>query len=302
MGIQPNETPPPPVSGKFLYACITCLQPNQALYKQYSTAKNIKLQTCAICCRDVDPYIERELLLVVMDMMLLRDCAYRHLFFNRSHAYQEKSKLSGHGDGGMYSLKNGILSSAVCVLLRVLLKMQGSKHSSGEPFQQLLPLLHSSVVQFAALWMGTMLTAYFCQKMSIVNSSKSTQLSILEPMFWKQMHLAIIIPQLFHFVTLFVHIYENSLMIRLLGSIFVSCFSHMAICTVMERHYFQPVRYESDVKIHSQEKKISNMISSMPFLVGLGIELSTSIWESEAALSVPTNFDDCVEYIRSIAN
>jgi len=317
----------------FLYTCITCLQPNQALYKQYSTAKNIKLQTCPVCCRDVDPYIERELLLVVMDMMLVRDCAYRHLFFNRSHAlnekHQDKSKASSGGDSGMYSLKNGILGAAVCVLLRLSLKVQGSYISNDkdlgsllvdmeihptECFWQVLPLLHASMVQFAALWMGTMSTAYLCQRWLFVQSSKATQQSILEPtagtretrLFWKQMNLAIIIPQLFHFVTLFVHIYENSLMVRLIGSVFVSCFSYMATYTVVERRTFQSIQHESNAESHSHEeiivpKKVTSMFSGLPFLFGLGIEFSILLMTSGAASAVPMHIDEFVAVIRSLA-
>jgi len=294
------------MSNTFRYACITCLQPNQALYKQYSTAKNIKLQTCPVCCRDVDPYIERELLLVIMDMLLMRDCAYRHLFFNRSHALfedgEESTKLYGVlGIGDMYNLKNALLGPAVCVLLRVLLKIQGSYISSDEDlssfhmnsetnpldyFWGVYPLLRASVVEFAALWTGTMLAAYLCLKKTFAQMYTTRNQSALDLsatssemiQFLKQMNLAIVIPQLFHFVTLFVHIYEKSFMVQLLGSAFVSCFTNMAVCTIMER-----VRYDYEAKFHSNKedvngrrniaKNISGMVSSLPFLVGLGIEL-----------------------------
>lgn len=306
------------MSKSFRYACITCLQPNQALYKQYSTAKNIKLETCPVCYRDVDPYIERELLLVIMDMLLMRGCAYRHLFFNRSHALFEDgednttTKSSGVlGIGDMYNWKNALVGPAVCVLLRSLLKIQGSyiDISSDEDlssfhinmnlesnpldyFWGVYPLLRASIVEFATPWMGTMLIAYLCRKKTFAQmytttttnqSALTLDLSVTSSemiQFLKQMNLAIVIPQLFQFVTLFVHIYEKSFMVQMLGSAFVSCFTYMAVCTIMER-----IQYDYDAKFHSNKealdvngsrnvaKNISGIVSSLPFLVGLGIEL-----------------------------
>ena len=64
------------------YACISCLQPTPRLYKQYSTKHNIRLEQCTKCAKDVDKYIEYELLLKLMDVVLFRKLAYRHLLFN----------------------------------------------------------------------------------------------------------------------------------------------------------------------------------------------------------------------------
>eukprot|EP00551_Chaetoceros_affinis_P004900 CAMPEP_0203667726 /NCGR_PEP_ID=MMETSP0090-20130426/4512_1 /ASSEMBLY_ACC=CAM_ASM_001088 /TAXON_ID=426623 /ORGANISM="Chaetoceros affinis, Strain CCMP159" /LENGTH=92 /DNA_ID=CAMNT_0050531979 /DNA_START=32 /DNA_END=306 /DNA_ORIENTATION=- len=86
-----------------MYTCISCLQPSPILYRQYSSAHNIKLHPCPYCADpdknpdggtnrigigigigisptgvgvgvdvDVDPYIEYELLLVCMDLLLYR--------------------------------------------------------------------------------------------------------------------------------------------------------------------------------------------------------------------------------------
>ena len=38
--------------------------------------------TCSQCHKMVDPYIEREWLLVVIDCILLREEAYRHVLYN----------------------------------------------------------------------------------------------------------------------------------------------------------------------------------------------------------------------------
>ena len=79
------------------YACISCLYPTNTLYRQYSTKYNIKLHTCQQCFKDVDTYIEHELLLVIMDIVLFRKFAYRHLLFNRS--LMMVNGYNGNGNG-----------------------------------------------------------------------------------------------------------------------------------------------------------------------------------------------------------
>lgn len=86
---------------EYEYTCISCLHPSPKLYRQYSTAHNIKLQQCAHCTiKDVgvDTYIEYELLLVCMDLLLYRKRAYRHLLFNRSFCDYRQGTGSGDGD------------------------------------------------------------------------------------------------------------------------------------------------------------------------------------------------------------
>ncbi|KAL3795624.1 hypothetical protein ACHAW5_002820 [Stephanodiscus triporus] len=63
--------------------CTHCTRPTDALYKVYSNPGWIQLTTCDGCGNDVDPYIEREWLLVVLDCVLHRPGAFRHLLYNR---------------------------------------------------------------------------------------------------------------------------------------------------------------------------------------------------------------------------
>jgi len=128
--------------------------------------------------------------------------------------------------------------------------------------------------------------------------------------FRKEMNLAIIIPQLFHIMTLLVHIYEDSYMVRVLGFIFVSCFSYSAVHTVMERWSF---KYNGDLNgdlngnvdrdddggriIHKNDEGSEKdqgqgkngvvvvvmmmdmiLLPGWPFLIGLILELTISLW------------------------
>jgi hypothetical protein len=305
----------------YSYTCITCLQPSPLLYKQYSNAKNIKLQTCTKCCHDVDPYIERELLLVIMDMMLLRTAAYRHLFFNRSHALYERGgpeRYGARGSGernssartsshtvavtGMYSLKNVLLGVLACIMLRIALKLQGLPDgpvpANMKNFQQqLCPLIYTSLLEFASQWGGTMAMAYAClhartrklAKTSVNSNTRGRAInaSSLPIFFWNQLHMSIIIPQLFHIVTLLVHVYENSFMVRGLGSLFVPCFGYLAVHTIMERWLYQCNLMANDANgaKDSEGKNVNASFTSIwPFLVGLVLELLVSMWVSKDGL------------------
>lgn len=62
------------------YRCVTCLHPCESLYCQYG--KTLKLNRCLICRQATDPYCEREWLLIVSDLILLRQEAYRHVLCN----------------------------------------------------------------------------------------------------------------------------------------------------------------------------------------------------------------------------
>src|SRR5687768_9164324 len=65
------------------YYCINCLTPTGSLYRIYNSPTSVKLIQCTKCHDDVDDYIERDWLLVVIDLILLREEAYRHVLCNR---------------------------------------------------------------------------------------------------------------------------------------------------------------------------------------------------------------------------
>ena len=69
----------------YYYRCVGCLHPCASLYKTLGKGGSvIKLTPCTKCARpSADPYCEREWLLVVLDLILLRKEAYRHVLWNR---------------------------------------------------------------------------------------------------------------------------------------------------------------------------------------------------------------------------
>ncbi len=53
-----------------------------SLYIEYSDS-NFRLTRCSCCGQVADKYIEFELVLVIIDVLLHRKPAYRHLMYNR---------------------------------------------------------------------------------------------------------------------------------------------------------------------------------------------------------------------------
>ncbi|XP_014491355.1 protein arv1 homolog isoform X1 [Vigna radiata var. radiata] len=63
------------------YKCIQCGCPVKTLYVQYSPG-NIRLMKCENCRAVADEYIECEIMILVIDLILHKPKAYRHLLHN----------------------------------------------------------------------------------------------------------------------------------------------------------------------------------------------------------------------------
>lgn len=64
--------------------CVKCGHGVEKLYIQYSPG-NIRLLKCSNCKSVADEYIECELMILVIDLILHKPQAYRHLLFNLLH-------------------------------------------------------------------------------------------------------------------------------------------------------------------------------------------------------------------------
>ncbi|KZV39094.1 protein arv1 [Dorcoceras hygrometricum] len=64
------------------FKCMQCGFPINTLYIQYSPG-NIRLMKCAYCKAVADDYIECEVMILIIDLILHKPKAYRHLFYNR---------------------------------------------------------------------------------------------------------------------------------------------------------------------------------------------------------------------------
>jgi len=63
------------------FICITCTEPTREIYRR-TYGNFIKLQECVSCGTDVDPYVECEKSIVLMDLVMNKIAVYRHILFN----------------------------------------------------------------------------------------------------------------------------------------------------------------------------------------------------------------------------
>ena len=389
-----NPTKPQPPQ-QYRYTCIHCLQPTPILYRQYSTKYNIKLQQCtststtktsiSSCSKDVDPYIEYELLLVCMDMILFRKNAFRHFLFNRSlliggncgnnmdmdyndnithtsgTSKQEKEEEESNecfeficswgnhiGYHGSYYINVMIVIIGI-VGLQTILKIQGLDEETGIisttttippllpettnticewddtselhlqqntmnqsmitscnggdgtlPIQHVLSLYlmigFMCLLEYIVLYIGTLMSTLFIHKIAsttsttITTSSSSSILSSsisYTSSISRQLYLAIFIPQLFNIITLLVHIYENSPIVRIIGSILIFGFNFMAVHCIIERLLVQNKNSTASTATAGKTKtsgddstlgkrfisSITEMIPGWPFLFGYILKL-----------------------------
>uniref|UniRef100_A0A0E0GUJ1 Protein ARV n=1 Tax=Oryza nivara TaxID=4536 RepID=A0A0E0GUJ1_ORYNI len=71
--------------------CVGCGRRVKTLYMQYSPG-NIRLMKCDTCKAVADPYIECEFMIILIDLILHKTRAYRHLLFNKLRIYSSLDK------------------------------------------------------------------------------------------------------------------------------------------------------------------------------------------------------------------
>ncbi|XP_058058182.1 protein ARV1 [Anopheles bellator] len=68
-------------SGEQKYVCINCGRPVSGLYRRISSTV-LKIIECEKCNHPADKYIEFEVLIILIDLILLSKPAYRHILYN----------------------------------------------------------------------------------------------------------------------------------------------------------------------------------------------------------------------------
>ncbi|KAK4003769.1 hypothetical protein OUZ56_005524 [Daphnia magna] len=63
------------------YSCIECGAKNVALFQVFSE-NALTLQTCANCSKVIDKYVEYDFTVILIDILLLKFSAYRHVLYN----------------------------------------------------------------------------------------------------------------------------------------------------------------------------------------------------------------------------
>lgn len=257
------------------YFCVECLEPSSTLYRRYSAPNAVILSRCAACGSNVDPYVERELLLIFMDIALLRVAAYRHLLFHRSDLFGILPLRMNPSTTIQEVVKRSLKIIFSLSLLETYLKYEAFNQYQNSMKEQILSsslsynyIFYSSpsvphffffsLSEHVLMVLGT---ALFLNKIiTFLPSSSKLQ-------FWMRIHNAILIPQIFKFLTVYTHIWENSPTIRILGSIFVLCYQWMAINTVVEQH--QRVIRAKLGEITLMRKPFARIMYGIPLLFGI---------------------------------
>ncbi|KXN82975.1 Protein arv1 [Leucoagaricus sp. SymC.cos] len=87
--------------------CTTCTTYTPFLYTVYESAYNLRLEQCLKCHAFVDPYVEHDSLILLLDLILLKRGVYRHLLYNRGsvprHATSKPQETAEETDTGYLS-------------------------------------------------------------------------------------------------------------------------------------------------------------------------------------------------------
>lgn len=229
------------------YRCVHCLVPATALYKQYasasSTSLSLKLEICVRCHQVVDPYAEREVLLVALDLIALRPEAYRHVLCNRIQPnYHE------NGNGVLQAQTQQATNSRLCQkwlqyvsssrILHAYLLWEAwryereTKQPSISPLQFLyfLSLSFVELVSFSGPIVAVVVW---------LAGAKKSRNSIGAPssiaLRWEVVALfvALVLPTSFHALTVLIQVWENTPTVRALGALMTLLYQNMAVQTIV---------------------------------------------------------------------
>lgn len=204
---------------KLLY-CVHCGTPCNSLYRQYtSSTSSIKLTSCENCHQIVDPYIEREWLLVLLDCLLLRIEAYRHVLYHRIDHHIENRAIQS-------LIASSLLESYISWEAQLSLLMASRNDVAAVEPLSFWFLYARSILGMVALWLGSSIVAkYIVRKEPPGDLGRSTSSKTL---FW-----GLLLPTSFHVVTILVLVWENSFTVKRLGSLYVVCMQYLGLQAAM---------------------------------------------------------------------
>jgi Arv1-like family len=219
------------------YRCLWCLTPCEALYRNLGEkgdgagrgggGDNLQLSTCHQCHEIVDPYCERELLLVAMDMVLLRPEAYRHALLNRvrlSKELWESTWIVEEDVGGVTA------TVALSSVLRAL-SLSATANTQDQPTAFFL-FLGMSVMKQGVLYC---LVWSFCRWWFRSKDDAAVPRDRLA--------LALGLPELgFSALTLLVQVWEDTATVRAMGSLLSVTCQTMALLALVDDASAQRIR------------------------------------------------------------
>ncbi len=199
------------------YVCVHCGAPCAALYRRLSVSlSSIKAMTCINCNKLVDPYIEREWLLVVIDCILLREEAFRHVLYNVDELKDcPITRLSQLLLG--WSILDAYLKWQVTTTTNELGDSDDSLLQQQEHFLQLSLFAISSAFELVFQWFI----------MQFFQTRQETDKGSRMKLFW-----GLLLPSSFSAVTIVVSMWEATNTVRTLGSLLIAFWRGTAVWVV----------------------------------------------------------------------
>jgi hypothetical protein len=189
------------------YRCVHCHAPCPSLYRHLSaSASSIKLTTCSECKQNVDPYVEREFLLVAIDCILARIEAYRHVLYNLDLEWGWKPAIQFLA---AWSILNTYIRWET-------LRDEDPTNEALQDTGYLISLAVLSSVGLVLQW----LTIYFI----LAQTNKP-----VHSMLASQVYLALVLPTSFVVVIILVLIWENTKTVRLTGFLLIAYWQGTAL-------------------------------------------------------------------------
>jgi hypothetical protein len=211
------------------FVCVYCATPCAALYRKLS-ASSIKAMTCnnAKCQQVVDPYIEREWLLVAIDCILLRPEAYRHVLFNAKKDFPLFETLTW-GRAMHLTIASSILPAYLQYESAV--SSGNTKIWEHEMFlsAKMITLILASAFKIFLQWGAAYLYTIRASLTEEPHTATLSRTDLGKKIFW-----SLLLPTAFHVTTVFVLIWENSQTTRALGSLLVTCWQALAVLLVAQ--------------------------------------------------------------------
>ena len=217
------------------YVCVYCGTPCKAIYRQLSTSlSSIKALQCTNCDQIIDPYIEREWLLVVIDCILMRQEAYRHVLYNNNN------NNNNHNHNMNVTLPRAVQLIIASSILYTYLKWEtivtttnvddddSSLTTPTPTITFIATLLLTSVLDFVVQWTTIYIYLTKIKKVSNTASASSSSSNIGMKLYW-----SLILPTTFNVICIFVLIWENSKTIKILESLLVLCWQSLAVSTTV---------------------------------------------------------------------
>ena len=278
----------PPVR---VYHCIHCLHESNTLFRKFSPT-SLKLTVCTACGLNVDPYVEREAFWVVMDALLLRQDAYRHLLLNR-HLEEDIMALNKKNNPAK-ALQYVVATSMLQTYLAWQAYNNNDKNgqlnnNNNNNKESLFNLLHQhdtgtlsllghillqAVARIVTFWIVTYaclcLFSFLCTPTTQSSSSSTTSTTTTRTSLLTRSYLAVVLPTAFGVVTILVLIWENTYTVRLLGSLLILTYQIMAITTIASVQGLRPALAAVTIVLAVMAAALTSWVLSSSSLLSLG--------------------------------